>query len=73
MRGLDVPPVRDYLLGRFNRIACEQFLDGRKRNPELTEHCDETRVFELGDVVVAIARVSVDARRCQHTEFVVEA
>jgi hypothetical protein len=62
-----------YSVCSIYRIAYEQFLDHRKRQIKLTQHRHETSRFELRVVVVAIARVSVNPRGNQHTEFVVQA
>ena len=70
---LDLPPVRRYPLCSVNRIACEQFPDRGKRQVELAQHRDEARCFELRDVVVPIARGSVDTGGNQYAKLVVEA
>jgi hypothetical protein len=47
----------------INRIACEQFLDRDKRQPELAQHRDKARGFVLREVVVAITRDLVHGLR----------
>ena len=72
VRGLDFPPVRRYLVCGINGFARDQLPDRGERQVELAQHRDETRVFELRDVVVAIARDLIDACGNQYAAFVVK-
>src|ERR1700761_1979130 len=61
VHGLDVPPVRRYLVCGIDWIGRDQLPDGGQRQVELAQHRYETRILELGNVVVAIAGDFIDA------------
>ena len=55
VRGFGFLPIRRDALGGIRGIAPEQLLDSGKRHVELAHHRDQARLFDLPDLVIAIA------------------